>query len=93
LQAALREKSVRRFTRVERDTWNDVAVRLDWAPPPYDAGHGLVVYVASAKSRAEKEEVWKFAAERSPQLGVNGRQPAAIIGEPLDVKHVESKSA
>ena len=31
--------------RVGRDTWNDVALQLAWAPPPYEAERGGLVCV------------------------------------------------
>ncbi|RDW59962.1 hypothetical protein BP6252_13049 [Coleophoma cylindrospora] len=44
--------------------------------------------VAASKTEAEIA-VQKFIAEKKPHFGVNSVFPAAIIGEPLDKKHLE----
>ncbi|KAE9376190.1 putative NAD dependent epimerase/dehydratase [Stipitochalara longipes BDJ] len=108
LEAALKEPLVKQFvytssivaavlplpglnTHVERDTWNEDAVKLAWAPPPYDSNRGMFVYMAS-KVAAEKA-VWKFVEERKPHFTVNTVNPASILGEPLNIKHVETDYA
>ncbi|RDW57271.1 hypothetical protein BP5796_12721 [Coleophoma crateriformis] len=78
-------------TRVERDTWNEDAINMAWAPPPYEPARGPVVYAAS-KTEAEKA-VWKFAEEKNPHFSINSICPATIIGEPLGKKHVETPYA
>ena len=78
-------------THVERDTWNEFAVQLAWAPPPYTPERGFLVYVAS-KVAAEKE-VWKFVEEKSPSFTVNVISPSAILGQPLNKHHAESNGA
>jgi nucleoside-diphosphate-sugar epimerase len=75
-------------THVERDTWNKEALKLVWAPPPYDPPRGMFVYNAS-KTEAEMA-VWKFVAEKPPHFSVNCIDPATIIGEPLNKKHLET---
>ena len=73
---------------VERDSWNDEAVKLAWAPPPYDASRGKIVYDAS---NAEAEEVvWNFSLERKPHFSVNSVNPAHLVGEALARKHHET---
>jgi len=105
LHAALREPLVKAFvytgsisaatmcvpgnsTHVERDTWNEEALKLAWAPPPYEPTRGIFVYNAS-KTEAEMA-VWKFVAENKPQFSVNCIDPAVILGEPLNKKHLET---
>ncbi len=78
-------------TNVVRDTWNDAAVELAWAPPPYDPSRGLLVYVAS-KVTAEKA-VWDFAKEKKPHFNINVVAPSAILGKPLNRYNAEKGSA
>ncbi|KAJ4295303.1 hypothetical protein N0V90_007314 [Kalmusia sp. IMI 367209] len=78
-------------TRVERHTWNDLALQLAWAPPPYEPERGPLVYMAS-KVAAEKA-VWEFSEQKKPRFAVNAICPPAILGEPLDRTHVEVKAA
>ena len=78
-------------TRVERDTWNDAALQLAWAPPPHAPGHGFIVYMAS-KVEAERA-LWKFVEERKPQFNVNSVCASSILGEPLNKSHTESPVA
>lgn len=78
-------------TRVGRETWNDAAVRLARAPPPYEPGRGSVVYMAS-KTEAERA-VWAFVAERRPHFSVNSVSPSTIMGEPLHRSHIESQAS
>ncbi|KFY97139.1 hypothetical protein V498_02242 [Pseudogymnoascus sp. VKM F-4517 (FW-2822)] len=73
---------------VEQDTWNEGAVKLAWAPPPYDPSRGMSVYQAS-KAEAEKA-VLKFFAEENPHFSVNCVDPSSIMGEPLNKKHLET---
>lgn len=80
-----------RETQVEEDTWNEFAVQLAWAPPPYTPERGFLVYVAS-KVAAEKE-VWKFVKEKKPHFTVNVISPSAILGQPLNKCHAESNGA
>ncbi|KAM0258913.1 hypothetical protein ACHAQJ_003569 [Trichoderma viride] len=76
---------------VERDTWNEAALQLAWAPPPYEASRAGPTYMAS-KVEAEKA-VWNFAEERKPQFTINTVNPSSIIGEPLHKKHIISPAA
>ncbi|KFY83907.1 hypothetical protein V500_09788 [Pseudogymnoascus sp. VKM F-4518 (FW-2643)] len=73
---------------VERDTWNEGAIKLAWAPPPYDSSRGMFVYQAS-KTEAEMA-VWKFFAEKNPHFSVNSVDPSSIMGEALHKKHLET---
>lgn len=75
-------------THVERDTWNEEAIKLAWAPPPYDPTRGKIVYDAS-KAEAEKA-MWKFVEEKKPNFNVNCVNPTCLIGEPLNRKHQET---
>jgi nucleoside-diphosphate-sugar epimerase len=76
---------------VGSDTYNDLAVQLAWAPPPYDPSRGFAVYMAS-KTEAEKA-LWKWCQEKSPHFTVNSVWPVGIIGEFLNNKHAESAAA
>ena len=78
-------------TFVDADTWNDTAVELAWAPPPYDVSRSMVVYMAS-KVSAEKE-VWKFSEAFKSNFAINVVNPSMIFGQPLNRNHVESKGA
>ncbi|ETI21034.1 hypothetical protein G647_07377 [Cladophialophora carrionii CBS 160.54] len=77
-------------THVKSDTWNDTALQMAWAPPPYGANRarGSIVYMAS-KVEAEKA-VWKFAVEKNPHFTVNTVGPSSIMGEPLHISHIQS---
>lgn len=75
-------------SRVERDTWNEEAVRLAWAPPPHAPEHGFNVYAAS-KVAAEKA-VWKFVEEKKPRFSVNVISPGTVLGEPLHKNYIRS---
>ncbi|PVH93439.1 NAD(P)-binding protein [Periconia macrospinosa] len=78
-------------THVGPDTWNETAVELAWAPPPYEPTRGMIVYMAS-KVAAEKA-MWDFVKERKPRFAVNSVSPAAILGEPLHRSQAEVKPA
>jgi nucleoside-diphosphate-sugar epimerase len=72
---------------IDRDSWNEAALKAAWAPPPYGMAHAMANYPAS-KVAGEKE-VWKFVQEGKLPFTVNVVSPAGIIGEPLDKKHIE----
>ncbi|KAH8692307.1 putative NAD dependent epimerase/dehydratase [Talaromyces proteolyticus] len=78
-------------THIGPDTWNDMAVQLAWAPPPYDPSRGFLVYMAS-KAEAEKA-LWKFVNERKPRFGVNSVFPSSIIGGYLNKGQAETPYA
>ncbi|KAJ5976929.1 NAD dependent epimerase/dehydratase [Penicillium viridicatum] len=78
-------------THVDRNTWNETAVQLAWAPPPHDASQGSIVYMAS-KVEAEKA-VWKFVEEKNPHFRVNSVCPATIMGEALSDSHLQSAAS
>ncbi|KAK8026443.1 hypothetical protein PG991_003499 [Apiospora marii] len=75
---------------VARDSWNDRAVELAYAPPPAGSSfdHGHAVYQAS-KVEAEKA-VWAFAEKKKPHFTVNVVSPATVLGEGLVKKHLEN---
>ncbi|KAL7935659.1 hypothetical protein V8C35DRAFT_321262 [Trichoderma chlorosporum] len=70
---------------IGRDSWNDMAVQAAWAPPPYDATHGMVTYMAS-KVKAEKA-VWKFIQDEKPNFVLNVVSPFTTIGAMLHPIH------
>lgn len=73
---------------VGQNTWNDTAVQLAWAPPPYDPSRGFLVYMAS-KTESEKA-LWKFVNDKKPNFTVNSVFPAGLLGEYLNKKHAET---
>lgn len=73
-------------TFVERDTYNDAATQLAYAPPPHGPAQWFFTY-AAAKAAAEKA-VWKFGEEQKPHFNINVVSPSGIMGEPLHKKHV-----
>lgn len=75
-------------SHVERDTWNEEAVQLAWAPPPHGPEQGFIVYAAS-KVTAEKA-VWKFVEEKKPHFSVNVVSPGTVLGEPLHKNYIRS---
>ncbi|KAL7896046.1 hypothetical protein HDV63DRAFT_89281 [Trichoderma sp. SZMC 28014] len=68
-------------THVGRDTWNNWAIEIANAPPPYEASRGPAVYSA-AKAKAEKA-VWNFLDEEKPPFSINVVSPFATIGPVL----------
>ncbi|KAK4241529.1 NAD(P)-binding protein [Achaetomium macrosporum] len=77
-----------RPTHVDRNTWNETAMELAWAPPPYDPSRGSPVYMAS-KVAAEKA-FWAFVVERKPHFTANVVSPGLILGEPLNRSQSDS---
>ncbi|KAF9875014.1 hypothetical protein CkaCkLH20_07708 [Colletotrichum karsti] len=75
-------------THVVRDTWNEKAVKIAWAPPPYEESRAFMTYAAS-KVAAEKA-VWDFVIKNQPHYTVNSINPSGVIGEPMHQKHSES---
>ncbi|KAK8124097.1 hypothetical protein PG999_004015 [Apiospora kogelbergensis] len=82
---------------VGRDSWNDRAVELAYAPLPdifdpedtlFTLDRGHVVYQAS-KVEAEKA-VWAFVEKHKPHFSVNVVSPATVLGEALVKRHLEN---
>lgn len=67
---------------VTADDWNQEALDLAWAPPPYEADRAFAVYAAS-KTEGEKA-LWKFVKDEKPNFIVNtvreikGREAEAV---------------
>ncbi|KAE9380712.1 NAD(P)-binding protein [Stipitochalara longipes BDJ] len=58
--------------------WNETAVKLAWAPPPYNGSRIGPVYKAS---KVEQEKaLWKFVREKKPPFVVNSVLPSWICG-------------
>ncbi|KAK1253989.1 hypothetical protein MKX08_007984 [Trichoderma sp. CBMAI-0020] len=68
-------------THVGRDTWNNWAIEIANAPPPYEASREPAVYSA-AKAKAEKA-VWDFLEADQPPFAINVVSPFATIGPVL----------
>jgi nucleoside-diphosphate-sugar epimerase len=80
------------ITHIGPDTWNETAVQLAWAPPPYDdPARPFITYMAG-KAEGEKA-LWKFVADKKPHFAVNSIYPGAILGESLNKKHCETPYA
>lgn len=73
---------------VDRNSWNELAVKAAWAPPPYDDDRSNFVYAAS-KVAAEKA-LWKFVEEKKPHYTVNAVVPSGVTGEPMHEKHADN---
>ncbi|RKK57111.1 hypothetical protein BFJ69_g17579 [Fusarium oxysporum] len=72
-------------TEITEDSWNELAVKAAWAPPPYTPDRGGIVYAAS-KTEAEKA-VWKYHQQHRatrPDLVVNAVLPNFNFGKSLD---------
>lgn len=76
---------------VTKDTYNDFATKASLAPPPYEAGRGMLTYMAS-KVAAEKA-LWDFAEQRRPHFTISSVVPSVIIGEALNKAHNEGDGA
>lgn len=76
---------------VDQTSWNDAAVSMAWAPPPYDAGRIMVTYVAS-KVEAERA-VWKFVEEKKPHFKTNAVLPYTVFGPLLHAQQNASTDA
>lgn len=70
------------------DTWNEAALQVAWAPPPYEASRAMPVYCA-AKVEAEKA-VWKFVKDEKPSWVVNSVSPCVIMGDIRSDQHLRS---
>ena len=69
---------------VDATSWNEMALPLAWAPPPYDADRALVTYMAS-KVEAEKA-FWKFVNEQKPAFVANAVLPFTTFGPLFDTQ-------
>ncbi|KAK0719204.1 hypothetical protein B0H67DRAFT_485772 [Lasiosphaeris hirsuta] len=67
---------------VTQESWNETALDLAWAPPPYGPERVVSVYMAS-KVAAERE-VWRFVSDERPSFVVNVVSPQVIWGERLN---------
>jgi nucleoside-diphosphate-sugar epimerase len=70
---------------IDRNSWNEFAVKEAWAPPPYEPSRAMLVYAAS-KVLAE-QALWKYVEEKKPHFVANVVSPAGILGEPLSERH------
>jgi nucleoside-diphosphate-sugar epimerase len=70
---------------IDRNSWNEFAVKAAWAPPPYEPSRAMLVYAASKV--AAEQALWKFVEERKPHFTTNTVAPGGILGEPLSEKH------
>jgi len=70
---------------IDEKTWNEEAIKLAWAPPPYEPSRGYTVYAAS-KTEAE-QAAWKFVQDNKPGFVLNTILPNANFGEILDQKN------
>ena len=66
---------------VDETTWNEEALKIAWAPPPYKEERAYPVYAAS-KVEGEKA-LWKFMQEEKPQFVANAVLPNFNMGKIL----------
>ncbi|KAH8804381.1 hypothetical protein F5884DRAFT_406298 [Xylogone sp. PMI_703] len=71
---------------ITKDTWNDMAAQIAWAPPPYNADRALPIYI-TGKMEAHKA-LWKFVDEEKPSFIVNSVGPYMAAGQPLHETHL-----
>ena len=76
---------------VDANSWNDMAVQLAYAPPPYTPERGMLTYMAS-KVKAE-QALWKFVEDEKPSFTVNTVLPVAVFGDLLHEKQNPSTNA
>lgn len=67
---------------VRKDDWNQEALDVAWAPPPYNPDRAFHVYAAS-KLEAEKA-LWKFVKEEKPNFVANAVLPNVNWGRVID---------
>lgn len=70
---------------IDRDSWNELAVKMAWSPPPYEASRAMLVYAASKV--AAEQALWKYVADNKPRFVTNVVSPSGILGEPLHDRH------
>ncbi|KAF4495700.1 Aldehyde reductase 2 [Fusarium agapanthi] len=73
---------------VDRNSWNEFAVKEAWAPPPYEPSRAMLVYAASKV--AAEQALWKYVDENKPHFVTNVVSPSGILGEPLHERHATS---
>ncbi|EMF11571.1 NAD(P)-binding protein [Sphaerulina musiva SO2202] len=66
---------------VSKDDWNQEAIDLAWAPPPYGDDRAYPVYAAS-KAEGEKA-MWQFVKEQKPSFIANAILPNFNMGKIL----------
>lgn len=66
---------------ITKDDWNQEALDLAWAPPPYTQDRAFAVYAAS-KTEGEKA-LWKFVKEEKPKFIANTVLPNYNMGKIL----------
>jgi nucleoside-diphosphate-sugar epimerase len=75
---------------VDATSWNDAALKLARAPPPYEANRATINYMAS-KVEVEKA-IWQFIENKSPSFTVNTVLPNMVFGTVLS-KHQSGSTA
>ncbi|RKL33148.1 hypothetical protein BFJ72_g10164 [Fusarium proliferatum] len=73
---------------VDRNSWNEFAIKAAWAPPPYEPSRAMLVYAASKV--AAEQALWKYIDENKPNFVANAICPSGILGEPLHERHATS---
>ncbi|KAH8648675.1 putative NAD dependent epimerase/dehydratase [Xylariales sp. PMI_506] len=76
---------------ITKDTWNEMASQMAWAPPPYEPSRGGLVYIAS-KMEAEKA-IFKFVEEEKPSFDVNSVLPYTTLGKGLHSYHLRGTAS
>jgi hypothetical protein len=64
---------------ITTESWNQEALDLAWAPPPYEAERAFAVYSAS-KTEGEKA-LWEFMEKEKPGFVANAVLPNYNMGK------------
>ncbi|KAH8655888.1 hypothetical protein BX600DRAFT_470469 [Xylariales sp. PMI_506] len=76
---------------VGRETYNDAAVAVAWAPPPYTPDRVVYVYVAGKV--ATEKACWEFVQESKPHFNFNIVSPYTCWGTTLHPSHLTNSSS
>ncbi|KAH8655887.1 hypothetical protein BX600DRAFT_470467 [Xylariales sp. PMI_506] len=71
---------------IDANTWNDVAVKDAWAPPPYEGLQRRLDVYSASKTQGE-QAAWKFMREEKPSFVFNTVLPNANMGLVLSTEH------
>ncbi|KAL9095037.1 MAG: hypothetical protein Q9165_002639 [Trypethelium subeluteriae] len=68
---------------IDKDTWNQDAIKQAWKPPPYEQSRAFEVYAAS-KTQAEFE-LWEFVKKEKPNFELSAVLPNMNTGRVISV--------
>ncbi|KAH7354941.1 putative aldehyde reductase 2 [Rhexocercosporidium sp. MPI-PUGE-AT-0058] len=87
--AALTDTRLNEEYTINRELWNEKAVKDAWAPPPYNPERGASVYSAS-KTQAE-QKAWELV-KNSSGFKFNSINPNLLLGKVLHPKQNKSSA-